>query len=153
MKKKPNKWMLLAVAGMVAAGTGWLVSGRYKEESRKAEPVVAERLAAEQEFLDAVLESPERMDGAVAASAEPGGEVTEMLVCTLPTGKERRLLSDIEKPPAPRPLKEPVSAESLYFWNDYASLRKDAIRNPDSEENREGVVSLMKTRQRRLGQK
>jgi len=74
-------------------------------------------------------------------------------VCTLPTGKERRLLSDVEKPPAPQPLKEPVPVESLHFHADYASLRTDAIRNPNSPENRAGVVSLMEARQRRLGQK
>lgn len=45
--------------------------------------------------------------------------------------------------------KEPVPVESLYFHKDYESMRKDEIRNPDSKENRAGVVALMKMRQRR----
>ena len=47
--------------------------------------------------------------------------------------------------------REPVKAESLYFWDSYKSLRKEEIRNPDSKENREGAVELLKARQRRAG--
>ena len=45
---------------------------------------------------------------------------------------------------------EPVPASDLYFWTAQESLRKDEIRDPDSEENREGIVQLMKARQRRV---
>ena len=64
-----------------------------------------------------------------------------------------QLLSEVERPGVARAEREPVSAESLYFWKDFSSLRKEEIRDPDSEENRAGVVSLMKARQGRLGQK
>jgi hypothetical protein len=45
--------------------------------------------------------------------------------------------------------KTPVAAEDLYFWEDYASLRKEEIRNPESDENRAGVIALLKARQHR----
>lgn len=47
--------------------------------------------------------------------------------------------------------RNPTSVESLYFHKDYESMRKEEIRNPDSEENRAGVVALLKARQRRAG--
>ena len=160
-----GKWMLMGAA-VVAAGIGWIVLNREagigKPLPRSSVPCAkscgSERSEEEQAFLDAVLESPETLDGTVAELAVPTGQAGSLRheasepVCTLPVGRERHLLSDVEKPPAPQPLKEPVAAESLYFHADYASLRKDAIRNPNSPENRAGVVSLMQARQRRLGQ-
>jgi hypothetical protein len=47
--------------------------------------------------------------------------------------------------------RNPTSVESLYFHKDYESMRKEEIRNPDSKENREGVVALLKARQQRAG--
>ena len=38
------------------------------------------------------------------------------------------------------------------FMNSFASLRKDEVRNPDSEQNRAAVISLMKKRQNRMSQ-
>ena len=152
----------MMVAMGVVAGIGWIVlnreTGNEKLLRRSTVPCSAlcgsERSEGEQAFLDSVLESPERLDGAVAESAVPVGQAgSPRYEVTLPTGKERHLLSDVEKPPAPQPLKEPVPVESLHFHADYASLRTDAIRNPNSPENRAGVVSLMEARQRRLGQK
>lgn len=130
---------------LIAGGIGWLASARHAKETMIKQDAVAERPAAERDVLDAALESPEAMDRA-ATDAEPA-----VPVCPLPTGSGRHLLSDIEKPPTPQPLKEPVKIENLYFHADFASLRTEAVRNPDSPENRAGVVSLMKARQRRLG--
>lgn len=164
MKRK--RWMLLVFAAVVAAvGIMVWIANRANHangtgrETGSAETVVAERPAAEQGFLDTVLASPEALDGERAEGPgvrrQPTGDTAltpAVPVCTLPTGKERHLLSDVEKPSAPQPLAEPVAADSLHFRQDYASLRTDAVRNPDSPENREGVVSLMEARQRRLGQ-
>ena len=153
---KQKKWMLLALAAFVAVGMGWLVASRQKAEPKDAEPVVAGRSVEDQQLLDSVLESPETLDGkSFGVRRQPKGDgalASAVPVCTLPTGKERHLLSDVEKPPAPRPLAEPVAADSLHFRKEYASLRTDAVRNPNSPENRAGVVSLMQARQRRLGQ-
>jgi hypothetical protein len=71
--------------------------------------------------------------------------------------KERpKQLSEIDKPEAQRPEVgsqksegRPVALSDLYFHDDYRSMRKEEIRNPDSEENRAGVVALLKARQRR----
>jgi len=162
-----GKWMGMVFLGTVVAGAGWWLSARQKAETGRGERTVAERSAEDQRLVDAVLESPERLDAEDVAAMDTAGLEKEgglagnpryeggsaVPVCTLPTGRERHLLSDVEKPPAPQPLKEPVAADSLQFRKEYASLRKDAIRNPDSAENRAGVVSLMEARQRRLGQK
>lgn len=67
---------------------------------------------------------------------------------SVPTSRSQQL-SEIEKPTREHVRREPVAVESLYFWTDYKSLRKDEIRNPDSKENREGVVTLLTMRQRR----
>ena len=162
---KQKKWMLMGIAAVVAAGIGWFVASRGTGNGDSAvscsKPCGFERSEGDQRLVDAVLESPEMLDGEKSATkntkthekTEGVGEFPAVPVCTLPVGKERHLLSDVEKPSAPQPLKEPVAAESLQFRKDYASLRKDEIRNPNSPENRAGVVSLMEARKRRLGQK
>jgi len=168
---KRNRWILIGVAGVAVAGIGWFVASRGTGNGDSAvscsKPCGFERSEGDQRLVDAVMESPEALDaeglaatGRTERKEETGqagspryeGE-SAVPVCTLPTGKERHLLSDIEKPPAPQPLEEPVAADSLQFRKDYASLRKDEIRNPNSPENRAGVVSLMEARKRRLGQK
>ncbi len=102
------------------------------------------RSQVDQKILRDALESPENfqtLEKSEEISAEPVVQ------------EERpKLLSEVERPARERVQKEPVAAESLYFWKDYESLRKDEIRNPDSTENREGVVALMKARQRRVTQ-
>ncbi len=158
---KQKKWMLLVALAIIATGIGWLVLSRGTGDGNSTVPCSefcgSERSEADQQLLDSVLESPEVLDGEDLATKErkghKKGEGSTVPVCTLPTGKDRQLLSDIEKPEAPRPLEEPVAADSLHFREDYASLRTDAVRNPNSPENRAGVVSLMEARQRRLGQK
>jgi len=155
------KKIIVLVVALAVLGGAWVVVSRLEPDLETVEPVVAARPVAEQEFLDSVLESPEVLDGAAGQASgrrheasEPEGQAESPLYeVTLPTGRERHLLSDVVKPEAPRPLKEPVSADSLHFREDYASLRTDAVRNPNSPENRAGVVSLMEARQRRLGQK
>jgi hypothetical protein len=66
-----------------------------------------------------------------------------------------RQLSEIDKPTIDdrksAMQKEPVAAKDLYFYKDYESMRKEEISNPDSEENRAGVVALMKARKERVG--
>jgi len=155
------KKIIVLVVALAVLGGAWVVVSRLGTDLETVEPVVAARPAAEQGFLDSVLESPEVLDGAAGQAggqryeaSQPEGQAgSPRYKVTLPTGKERHLLSDVEKPPTLRPLEEPVAADSLHFREDYASLRTDAVRNPNSPENRAGVVSLMEARQRRLGQK
>ena len=138
MMKKAD-WIFL-VGLVVAAVVWWMWStcpARPKSSPQNPRP-------EDQSLLDSVLESPERLDGLA---------VDESPVEPLAVAPRPQLLSEVERPEVARAEREPVAAESLYFWKDYASLRKDAIRDPDSEENRAGVVSLMKARQGRLGQK
>lgn len=103
------------------------------------------RSQVDEQILDAALESPEefQMQSAVKRDAP--------VPLIVPINRPVQL-SEIEKSDQEKSLKMPVAASDLYFWKDYESLRKDEIRNPDSKENREGVVALMKARQRRVSQ-
>ena len=64
------------------------------------------------------------------------------------TGKDRILLSDIEKSELPKLLDEPFQLIFI-FSESYKSLRKDSPRNPDSVANRRGVIELLRSRQNR----
>ncbi len=113
--------------------------------SETSEKKLVNRTQADQEVLKAALASPE-----VFQTLEKTEE--EMPRPMIQEEERPKLLSEVERPARERVQKEPVAASDLYFWKDYESLRKDEIRNPDSKENREGVVALMKARQRRVGQ-
>lgn len=107
-------------------------------------PILETGSAADQKVLQTALESPEGFQTLEKDEVESEPVIRQE--------KPRKLLSEVERPARERVQKEPVAASDLYFWKDYESLRKEEIRNPDSKENREGVVALMKARQRRVGQ-
>lgn len=142
--------------------TGLLLWVLLKQEALKKDaentepqqtPAQKAAASADKALLDTVLNSPESLgEAAEIPGVAPGRTVSipaALAAVTLPSSQR---LSSVEKPPLPQPLKEPVAAETLYFHKDYASLRKDEIRNPDSAENRAGVVSLLQARQRRTEQ-
>jgi len=136
---KKTEWIFL-VGLVVASGVWWMWS------RIPSGPTPSPQITTEAESLiDSVLESPEVLDGLAA---------DESAVESVAVAPRPELLSEVERTVSVSvEEREPVAAQSLYFWSDYASLRKDEIRNPDSKENRAGVVSLMEMRQRRLGQK
>ena len=152
MKQNKKRWMMLIVLVGVALGTGWWMSSRQTEEPMDAATRVPKRTVEDQRLVDSVLESPEQLDASVAASIGLSSPEPVPVADPVAAAPRPQLLSEIEKPLPPAVEREPVPAESLYFWKDYASMRKAEIRDPNSEENRAGVVSLMKARQRRLGQ-
>ncbi len=142
MKTNTRIGVSLVAVGIVA-GIGWM--GWNFSFRSSPSPSAQSPKPKVQSLFDSVLESPEVLDGL----AVDGVPVESVAVAPRP-----ELLSEVERTVSvPTKEREPVAAQSLYFWSDYASLRKDAIRNPDSAENRAGVVSLMKARQGRLGQK
>ena len=96
-------------------------------------------------FKQKVLASPEEFQTQTVVKREAP------VPLTVPTNRPKQL-SEVAKLEREKTKKEPVAAKDLYFWKDFQSLRKDEIRNPDSKENREGVVALMKIRQQRVGQ-
>lgn len=172
MKMISNKWITGASAMLVfAAGAGWFVYSRAQTKETES-PQVAARSAADQALVDAIMDSPEQFDSVTEGSKRPApqSEPSERFVKSVvaPSNKATRpksagvgdsvspvlrtnMLSAVEKPTQHLPQQEPVAAENLYFPEDYSSMRKDAVRNPDSPENRQGVVALMKARQRRAG--
>lgn len=132
--------------------------GFHAIESRKAkkkpEPAVvsAEKLTAENLPVDQALsesdrklvfrafDAPEELD---AAAVVPENQATDQLFAVHPA-----LLSEIE--PA-EPFRKSVTAEwNPSFQKDFESLRTEAVRNPDSEQNRATVNALMQKRQQRL---
>lgn len=158
MKKK--KWIWVIPLAVAAVGIGWFFLTRTVSESPK---ITDHRTPTDQSLLDSVLQSPEAFEKSLSSpvpeeeSAAPSTEIS-----IFPPASAKRfveplirpqLLSEVKKPMRVNVVREPVAAESLYFWKDYASLRTEAVRDPDSEENRAGVVSLLQARQRRAGEK
>ncbi len=134
--------LVMAVAWMLVVKN---VQGNSEQNSETSEKKLINRSQADQEVLRAALESPE-----IFQTLEKTEEVATQLI--VQEEKRPKLLSEVERPSRKQVQKESLEAESLYFWKDYESLRRDEIRNPDSKENREVVVALMKARQRRVGQ-
>lgn len=102
--------------------------------------------AADRKVRQAALGAPEAFNAEFVERSD-GAPVP----LTVPTNRPKQL-SERKRLVREKVQKEPVAAESLYFWKDYESLREEEIRNPDSKENRAGVAALMKARQRRAGQ-
>ncbi len=172
MKIDLNRWKLgLAAALIAAAGAGWFVHGRLQAEG-DVEPQVAARSVADQKLVDTTMAAPEQFDCVVessrpadtkperpeqqevsVATTEGDSDRTETVVASSISRVSRpNLLSAVEKPAPVNSHEEPTSVEDLYSWGAYSSMRKDAINDPDSQENRAGIVALMKARQKRLGQ-
>lgn len=105
---------------------------------------VSEKMAeSDRQVMVAAFENPDAVEAAYLDKSTPNPVVEE---------DRPQRLSQAQRDPVKHAPREPVKADELYFWEDYSSMRKDAICNPDSAENRAGVVALMKARQRRLGQ-
>jgi len=151
---KIRVWIIGAVFAVATVLGGlFLARNRSRQMTPITEPRAADQAGAEEDrqLVESVLKAPEQFEQTAAALPSVPLPVESAAVFT-PVDRPK-LLSSAEKPALPQPLKEPVKAENLYFWTSYASLRKDEIRNPDSVKNREGVVSLLKARQRRQPQK
>jgi hypothetical protein len=123
--------------------SGGLLVWRHAGQTASAAAGNAE---ADRALVETVLNSPEQFD-TTASTAGPAPFEPLTIPATRPLQ-----LSEVEKTEPVKAVQKPVSAESLYFWKDYASLRKDEIRDPNSEANRQGVVSLLQARQRRAKQ-
>lgn len=100
--------------------------------------------ARDQALAESALVEPERF-----VHGSGGGAAQERS----PTDKSRPLLlSQVQCPPQPVEQPAPVALENFRFYREFASLRAAEVRDPESAENRDGVVALMTARQRRLGQ-
>lgn len=112
-----------------------------------AEKVTAENLPISKELPEAdrqlvarVFNTPEELDAA-AVVPETRGAVKTSVVHPV-------LLSEVKFSEQPETT---VTADwNPAFQKDFESLRTDAIRNPDSEQNRTTVNTLMQKRQQRL---
>ena len=132
-----------------------LIGQKAKKDERSAiklqkTPAPVTDAWADQQLLETALKSPESLDEPVSDSNGSKGPEFTPAASSIESVPQPQLPASVETLPVPEPLNEPVNAESLYFWKDYASLRKDAVRNPDSEENGAIIVSIMQARQRRL---
>lgn len=135
-----------------------IMIGDYVAEERKAkkkpEPTVvaAEKVAAEnlpvsetlpeadRKLVAHVFNAPETLD---TATVVPDTRAAEPPAVTHPA-----LLSEVA---SFAQAATPVTADwNPAFQKDFESLRTDAIRNPDSEQNRTTVNTLMQKRQQRL---
>lgn len=128
-----------------------------RQVTKKPEPAVAvaEKVAAEnlpvsanlpeadRQTVSRVFNTPEQLDAALTV---PTPVSAEKLSVAHPA-----LLSEAKSVEV---AKTPVSTDwNPAFQKDFESLRTEAIRNPDSEQNRDTVKTLMQKRQQRLAQK
>lgn len=143
---------------VVVVITALVMIGYYVVEERKtrkkpepdtvvAEKVSAEKLPVSETLPDAdrrlvahVFNAPETLD---TATVVPDTRTAEP-----PSETHPALLSEVQSSAQPA---TPVTADwNPAFQKDFESLRTDAIRNPDSEQNRTTVNTLMQKRQQRL---
>lgn len=132
------------IAGILLAGVLALVlwpQNAPEPIAEKSEPTSS----ADRALREAVMTDPASFDAHTPPEPLPVPEEPSS-----PASRERVLLSTIQPSPPPQALPEPVPVESLYFWEDFASLRTEAIHDPDSSQNRAGVVALMNARKARL---
>ena len=158
-----NSRIILSGAGFIAvmaviavvlmrwpeAGSQKTEAGRQSAQTGVSAPQPAEIRGQDSERLSQrVLAAPQEFHKQSAAVREAPTPLAVPL-------ERPRQLSEIDKSSIGTQqsamLREPVAASELYFHKDFESLRKEEIRNPDSAENRAGVVAMMKARQRRTG--
>jgi len=108
-------------------------------------PIAAELPVADRRLAEQAFKSPEKLD-----ASEPGTSADT----GTPAGRppERPLLLSAIEPDesSPFPAANTVGNQDRYFQKDFESLRTDAVRNPDSAQNRATVKTLMQKRQQRL---
>jgi hypothetical protein len=125
---------------------------RIKAEAQAEIPPVAEKVTADQlpvatnlpaldrQLVSKAFASPETLDQASVTSSTEAVQRP----ATRPT-----LLSETMSAGSPEAV-ETDGHQDAYFQKDFESLRTDAVRNPDSEQNRATVNTLMLKRQQRL---
>lgn len=133
---------LLAVAAVVVVI--WLSQEKEPaSETGTSQSAINKRESAMRKMA---LTSPERFQTRTVAKREAPKPLS------VPRTRPKQL-SEVDKSSIenqqPALSREPVAVSDLYFYKDYESMRKEGIRNPDSKENRAGVVALLQARQRR----
>jgi len=152
--------MILPVV-VIAAGIGistfWIIDDHKSKNDAVAPAVTAQTVSAGQTIaaeglttqdhclVQRVFNSPEKLDadGAVSLS---NTDVVEAV-------RHPLLMSEIEPVQPIAVAAYTTENRPLYFQKDFESLRTDAVRNPDSAQNRATVSALMQKRHQRLEQK
>ena len=148
---------IVVVIAAIAMITYYVVEDRRKDVKEEPAITVAEKIPAsqlpvsdelteaDQQIVSRAFEAPEELDTAENPTRTPRPEL--LSVKEKPTGR----LSEISTPVSMAEAK-PADTTPMYFVDDFSSLRTDAVRNPDSEQNRTTINTLMKKRQQRLAQ-
>ncbi|MCK4563216.1 MAG: hypothetical protein KAU94_00920 [Verrucomicrobia bacterium] len=90
--------------------------------------------------LEEVLECPEELDGEIYSGTSPKNTSASPMVATSSGNSPE----EYGEAPVPTEGKKP------YYWADFASLRKESIRNPDSVQNRAIYRDLDKMHRQQL---
>lgn len=135
---------LLTVAVGTGIGLYFLQRDTQDEAPLAVEELVSEELATQEALIEQVRREPE----AIEQIAEPMAEERPPLVteATAPPALYAR-----ETAPDLNPAQ--LSPELSRTYNNYAPLRTEAFRNPDSEYNRSTVADLEATRKERTQSK
>ena len=149
------KYLIRILPLVVCVAGVWIIVSTVRKHQETQEAVVLKEAKVptaivpdaetyepkDRELVQQVFEEPERFDSAlpktvsVAVASRPEGTIFMPDLA----------VNMIEKPRDPRTIS--MSSEEI---DSFTSLRTDAVRNPESEQNQATVRTLMKMRQRRV---
>jgi len=153
MQKIVEMLPIIVIAVAVGFITLHIVEKRRTKEEPGPEIAVAKKVTqlqladdlstSDRRIAERAFHAPEEMDAVSTASAEANVAVRP------PERPSGSLLSEMEfvEPETLGP-----AGNDQYFQKDFESLRTDAVRNPDSAQNRATVNRIMQIRQQRLQQ-
>lgn len=157
MKILKNFSIAIILLGL-AFGIVWLLSPNKPFTADDRAPVIIDA-------QDTPIKAPETREGLIdriqkdpeewVATEElrRASQVAPAVASSPPSPHIRRnpsLFSEKVLPDDPRP--QPTDVSDLYFWEDFASLRTDAVRNPDSGQNRATIEAILQKRSERLAE-
>lgn len=138
----------LVVIGVAVGMIAVHIVERQKEKAEaKPSITVAEKVAqlpvnsqlseTDRQLAERAFQAPEELDSAIASNS---------LVSPVPPQRPT-MMSEVN---VQEPTNRAPAGDDQYFQKDFESLRTDAVKNPDSEQNRATIKKLMEMRQRRL---
>jgi hypothetical protein len=135
------KRIVVLVFGLVVLMAAVLL---VHERPPEVETPVADGMGSQdRRVLEKVFECPEELDGEVYPGSPPPQNASTSPVVAKPSGNAP---GERGEDPVPTEGKKP------YYWADFASLRKEGIRNPDSGQNRAIYRELDQMHRKRLEQ-
>ena len=154
MKILKNFSIAIILLGL-AFGIVWVLSPTKPFSVEKTASIKEERVPSNKKeaLIDLIQKDPDEL--VATEEAQRAAEVPPAVTTSPPSPHIRlnpSLFSEKDLSGGPRQSGEPTQVGDLYFWEDFASLRTDAVRNPDSEQNRATIEAIFQKRSQRLAE-